>query len=74
MYDVNELAGALQDDEWARFERVVSETINLNIMFPYAEKHYVTIHLTCASEAIAMASGAIKSQKMREECRRTVGD
>ena len=29
LYDVNELAGALKDDEWARFERVVTETIDL---------------------------------------------
>lgn len=29
LYDVNELAGALKDEEWARFERVVAETIEL---------------------------------------------
>lgn len=29
LYDINELAGALKDDEWARFERVVTETIDL---------------------------------------------
>jgi ParB family chromosome partitioning protein len=29
LYDVNELAGALKDDEWARFERVVTESIDL---------------------------------------------
>ena len=29
LYDVDELAGALKDDEWARFERVVTETIDL---------------------------------------------
>jgi len=29
LYDVDELAGALKDDEWARFERVVSETVAL---------------------------------------------
>jgi ParB family chromosome partitioning protein len=29
LYDVNELAGSLKDDEWARFERVVTETIDL---------------------------------------------
>lgn len=29
LYDVNELAGALKDEEWARFERVVAETIDL---------------------------------------------
>ena len=29
LYDVNALAGALKDDEWARFERVVTETIDL---------------------------------------------
>ncbi|QSR30819.1 hypothetical protein CFI00_10010 [Nocardioides sp. S5] len=29
LYDVAELAGALKDDDWARFERVVAETIEL---------------------------------------------
>lgn len=29
LYDVSELAGALKDEEWARFERVVDETIEL---------------------------------------------
>ena len=29
LYDVIELAGALKDEEWARFERVVDETIDL---------------------------------------------
>lgn len=29
LYDVNELAGALKDDEWARFARVVTETVDL---------------------------------------------
>jgi len=29
LYDVRELAGALKDDEWARFERVVTETTEL---------------------------------------------
>lgn len=29
LYDVNELAAALKDDGWARFERVVAETIEL---------------------------------------------
>ena len=29
LYDVGELARALRDDEWARFERVVSETVAL---------------------------------------------
>lgn len=29
LYDVDELARALKDDEWARFERVVSETVAL---------------------------------------------
>lgn len=29
LYDVRELAGALKDEEWARFERVVAETIEL---------------------------------------------
>jgi ParB family chromosome partitioning protein len=29
LYDVIELAGALKDEEWARFERVVAETIEL---------------------------------------------
>lgn len=29
LYDVTELAGALKDEEWARFERVVAETIEL---------------------------------------------
>jgi ParB family chromosome partitioning protein len=29
LYDVSELAGALKDEEWARFERVVAETIEL---------------------------------------------
>ena len=29
LYDVAELARALKDDEWARFERVVSETVAL---------------------------------------------
>jgi ParB family chromosome partitioning protein len=29
LYDVHELAGALKDEEWARFERVVDETIDL---------------------------------------------
>lgn len=29
LYDVTELAGALKDDDWARFERVVAETIDL---------------------------------------------
>lgn len=29
LYDVTELAGALKDEDWARFERVVAETINL---------------------------------------------
>ena len=29
LYDVAELAAALKDDDWARFERVVAETIEL---------------------------------------------
>ena len=29
LYDVSELAAALKDEEWARFERVVAETIEL---------------------------------------------
>lgn len=29
LYDVSELAGALKDEEWARFERVVAETVEL---------------------------------------------
>lgn len=29
LYDVAELAAALKDDDWARFERVVTETIGL---------------------------------------------
>jgi ParB family chromosome partitioning protein len=29
LYDVLELAAALKDDDWARFERVVAETIEL---------------------------------------------
>ena len=29
LYDVSELAGALKDDDWARFERVVAETLDL---------------------------------------------
>jgi ParB family chromosome partitioning protein len=29
LYDVTELAAALKDDDWARFERVVAETIEL---------------------------------------------
>ncbi|WP_030485695.1 ParB/RepB/Spo0J family partition protein [Nocardioides aequoreus] len=29
LYDVSELAGALKDEEWTRFERVVAETIEL---------------------------------------------
>jgi ParB family chromosome partitioning protein len=29
LYDVLELAAALKDDDWARFERVVTETIEL---------------------------------------------
>jgi ParB family chromosome partitioning protein len=29
LYDVSELAGVLKDEEWARFERVVGETVEL---------------------------------------------